>query len=333
GQLSCTEGQDVCAEVSFEGGARILKDVCFSAPCPVLCESATARCTGPQGEEFCLPIAGDCPLLCGPGEENFDATGQRQEDSLQCVPQTELPCPCGRNARRCVDPRLGASCVAATEDCPTSCDSSRLCLSASFTPEGAFQELQSQCTALRVRRERQALQLDGRVAQRTNQTPMGPGLSSPLLGGQDYNRSTGELLGVRQTCANEGDVCPCGDFAFRCQDVCVPGAMAGDVSDTVCGDDARPQPDVCVPPEASTTKALTPAFQGVFEDTNRLRTAAQNASQLLEAHSFSCYCPVHCAGGVQCPLVTNFHPDGAEIGSSVDVLVCLGDVDFLVIVL
>ena len=35
---------------------------------------------------------------------------------------------------------------------------------------------------------------------------------------EDYNRSTGELLGVRQTCANEGDVCPCGDFAFRCQD-------------------------------------------------------------------------------------------------------------------
>ena len=42
---------------------------------------------------------------------------------------------------------------------------------------------------------------------------------------------------------------------------------------------------------------------------------------------------MHCAGGVQCPLVTNFHPDGAEIGSSVDVLACLDDVDFLVIVL
>ena len=94
------------------------------------------------------------------------------------VLQTELPCPCGRNALSCVDSRLGASCVAvpgqpaassqliaqhmlmlydvvaeadasrcftirsalvsqATEDCPTSCDStSRLCLSASFTPEG-----------------------------------------------------------------------------------------------------------------------------------------------------------------------------------------------------
>ncbi|CAE7809316.1 LZTR1, partial [Symbiodinium necroappetens] len=234
GQLSCEEGQDVCAAVSFQDGARILKDVCFSAPCPVLCESATARkCNGPQGEEFCLPIADDCPLVCGPGEvecylENFDATGQRQEDSLQCVLQTELPCPCGRNALSCVDSRLGASCVAATEDCPTSCDStSRLCLSASFTPEGAFQELQTQCSAVRLRGERKALQLDCRVARTSRESDMQPSGVQPVLA-KDYNRSTGELLGVRQTCANESDACPCGDFAFRCQDVCVPGAMAGD---------------------------------------------------------------------------------------------------------
>ncbi|CAE7228526.1 unnamed protein product, partial [Symbiodinium microadriaticum] len=339
GQLSCEEGQDVCAAVSFQDGARILKDVCFSAPCPVLCESATARkCNGPQGEEFCLPIADDCPLVCGPGEvecylENFDATGQRQEDSLQCVLQTELPCPCGRNALSCVDSRLGASCVAATEDCPTSCDStSRLCLSASFTPEGAFQELQTQCSdrsqpgakpsAVRLRGERKALQLDCRVARTSRESDMFVCLTFWWLQRRlkrdecfptDYNRSTGELLGVRQTCANESDACPCGDFAFRCQDVCVPGNFP-------CPPTCSSEEQLCVRPSfddqgehLATERVCVPqggscgCGQGAFECTHE-----DGSSECLP--TFGGHCPAYCPGGVQCPLVTNFHPDGAEIG-------------------
>lgn len=167
------------------------------------------------------------------------------------VPQTELPCPCGRNARRCVDPRLGASCVAvpgqpaASSHSPShatlllillpkqlyaSVDAEHACLRRRKTarppataagsacrppsrrkarrrrllepglsamardlqrclpgaPEpvhrsfparapkpsaGLLAALPLSCSeALRVRRERQALQLDGRVAQRTNQS-------------------------------------------------------------------------------------------------------------------------------------------------------------------
>ncbi|CAE7201495.1 LZTR1 [Symbiodinium sp. CCMP2456] len=331
GQLSCGEGQDVCAEVSFEDGARILNDVCFSAPCPVLCESATARkCPGgPQGEEFCLPIADNCPLLCGPGEvecylENFDATGQRQEDSLQCVLQTELPCPCGRNALRCVDPRLGASCVAATEDCPTSCDSSsRLCLSASFTPEGAFQELQTQCSdpsqpCACGENAKPCSWTDTDGLKRDECFPTAtncPLTCSKVCSIADYNRSTGELLGVRQTCANESDACPCGDFAFRCQDLCVPGNFP-------CPPTCSSEEQLCVRPSfddqgehLATEQVCVPqggscgCGQGAFECTH-----GDGSSECLP--TVGGHCPVYCAGGVQCPLVTNFHPDGAEIGQS-----------------
>ncbi|CAE7237743.1 flaEY [Symbiodinium sp. CCMP2592] len=330
GRLSCEDDEAICAEISFEGGARIVKNLCFSAPCPVLCESATAqKCSGSQGEEFCLPITGGCPVVCKPDEvecylENFDALGQREEDSLQCVLQTELPCPCGRNQISCEDPGLGANCAAAAEGCPTFCDpaSHRLCLSASFTVEGALAGLEPQCTERSTpcpcgENARACDWMDSDGLQCFATATDCPLNCSKVCNIADYNSSTGELVGVRQTCANESEACPCGDFAFRCQDFCVPGNFPCPVTcaseEKLC---LRPSFDeqgehltteeVCVP-RGDSCGCGQGAFNCVRED---------GSSECLPAVGGHC-CPVsNCAGGVHCPLVTNFRPDGAEISQS-----------------